>query len=359
MAKTSAKKTSRAPKGAALKVKGASRTSKGSALKVKGASRTSKGAALKVKGASRTSKGTALKVKGASRTSKVTALKAKGAPRTSKKTALAVTEDPNAPIMEPTPYWRPEYMGTIYALSSNIPDYMPRNEADLMVWMKAYIDNTSAYTVQFPAVFSNTAPFPHNILLPLWTRINNARNYIQSLADILRSWRTLNKIYLHASEHKLTAELGIPPAPPASGGTTTLWVGLIGIIDAQVRLLRAQPNFNQAIAELFGIVPKRPPTVDPTTVNPNLRGKNTGGEVVITFRAAAGIKGAAGAFLRVNRGDGKWHDLAMMTTASRIIDAHVQPAEPGVWIYEFYYVNERGNQVGGVHQVVVTVPFEA
>jgi len=331
-----AKKATRASKERPITNKERSRTAKERLIKTKERSRIAKERPIKNKERSRTTKERPIKAKERTRTAKERSIKAKESTNTS----------PDALITEPNPFYKPEFMGKVYALTTNIPDYMPKNEADLMVWAKAYIDNTAAYIIQFPTVFSNTAPFPHNILLPLWTRINNARNYIQALADILRSWRTLNRIYLHASEHKLTTELGIPPAPPASGGTVSLWAGLIGIIDAQVRMLRVQPNFNQAIAELFGIVPKKPGSSSADSFELNLRGKFTGAFVRLTFRSAANIKEAVGVRILCDRGNGHFEIVSPLTTSGHFEDWHPLPARACAWLYIAELVGANNAPIG-------------
>jgi len=63
--------------------------------------------------------------------------------------------------------WRPEYLGNPFVLSNNIPDYMPRAEADMVDWMKSYLDTAGQLSPTFPGVFGNSAPFPVISLVPL------------------------------------------------------------------------------------------------------------------------------------------------------------------------------------------------
>jgi len=249
---------------------------------------------------------------------------------------------------DPDPLFKPEFLGHPYVLNQNIPSYMPRNEADLMEWMQAYLANATTLIPHFSAVFGVNAPYPVSSLVLLWNNLSKARAFLLSLVDLVNSWRSLKNIYLFSNEHRLPVMLDAPEVPPDPEVNGTIWAGLVGMIDAQVRLLRAQPGFNQTHAELLKIIPRKTHAPDLLTLTPNLRAKNTGGNnpaMELSWRGAASIKGVWGVRVQVDRGDGHWQDLPTGKN-SRLVDTHPQPAHPVTWVYRAEYVNEYVNEYG-------------
>ena len=225
-----------------------------------------------------------------------------------------------------------------------------------MDWIRNYLDVAKTYVDTFPDVLGPEAPFPRQDVGNFRAGLVTARVAAREAEELARAWRAFTRIGLYATDHRQTPPL---TAPEITVNLTTVYswslIGIVGIIDQQVRALREHANFNQSIAEHLGIIPKAPPgPPNPATLSPGGRTRNDGGEVLVTFKSAASIKGVFGVEIRVDRGDGHLH-LLTTTGGSRFIDAHLQPERPTAWVYYLNYVNERGIAIGVQSSVTVTV----
>jgi len=190
--------------------------------------------------------------------------------------------------------------------------------------------------------------------------IGTMRVATREAEELARSWRAFKNIALYATEHTLEEPL---TSPVITVSLTTPYseslVGIVGIVDAQVRALRAHDNFNQSIAEHLGIIPRQPGTPNMETITPNLRVRRTGEgstpAMTLSWRGISGLAGVWGVRISVDRGDGQWHELPTGKT-SRLIDMHPQPAQPCTWNYRAEYVNEFGVTIGvASHASVIAV----
>jgi len=263
------------------------------------------------------------------------------------------------PAERPQDRFRPDLLGTPYVLSISVPTYMPREISELLRWMLTYLSNAAKLAATFPTIFGPAAPYPPALLQSIWSIVNQTVDNLNAWGDYVRSLRIYRDIVLFAREQAAGSVLPPPlPTPPAVLGTSH--VGIVHLIDAQVRLLRIQPNFNQTHAELLGIIPPAPGSVDLAQIIPALRVRNMGGNrVLLNWRSAGGIRGIMGAIVRVNRGDGRWIDLATNTPVGHFTDTAMQPVEPGVWTYAVFYMDESGGQIGQVSEVSITVSASA
>jgi len=126
--------------------------------------------------------------------------------------------------------------------------YAPTNEADLMEWIGAYADNALNYLTQFPAVFGSGAKYPLTVIRTTWQDLQMVRPFLMAVCDYTASLNAFKNIVLYARE--LGRDLAAPEELVFPAGmTTNSKIGLLGMIDWQVRLLREQPGFNQVIAE--------------------------------------------------------------------------------------------------------------
>jgi len=347
--------TARKSKASLRKTKATPRNSTTSPRKPKAALRNSKTSPRKTKTTPRNSKATVRKTKAAPRKPKASPRNSKAALRNSNAALHIPQETALEPAGEPHNRYRPEYLGRPYVLSTNIPNYMPRSEADLMDWIRNYLDVAKTYVDTFPDIFGPEAPFPRQDVGNFRAGLVTARVAAREAEELARAWRAFTRIGLFATEHKQAPPL---TAPEITVNLTTVYswslTGIVGIIDQQVRALRVHANFNQSIAEHLGIIPRPPTTPDSATANPNPRGRVDGVRVFLNFRSPAPIPGAVAVEIRVDRGDGVLHHLTT-TGGSSFIDVHVMPANPTAWTYLFNYVDNRGEILGVTGSVTVIV----
>ena len=159
----------------------------------------------------------------------------------------------------------------------------------------------------------------------------------------MRSWRSLKNIFLYSTEHRFTTALTIPPPAVTTIVNSSIWAGLVGMIDAQVRQLRETPGFNQTHAEQLGIIPRAPSNPNLDTLTGNLRARN--------------FRGVRTATVQVDRGDGAgWQHLTSSRNDGSFVDNHPQPERPCTWVYRQFYIDENGNQIGLVsHASIIAV----
>jgi len=233
---------------------------------------------------------------------------------------------------------------------------MPKREPELMEWLASYAQSALALAGDFPAVFGPGAPYPAAGLVKAVENVARSRATVLALLKTLESWRAFKNIGLFADGPLAVPAVQPMPMPPDHGVAPMEWVGLVGIIDSQVRELRRTPGFNRIVADLLKIIPPRPHAPDLNTLDLRLRARVLGerGAVELRFRSVAGLKGAWAVKVEVDRGDGVWHALAT-TTRGRLRDAHEQPERPSTWVYRAYLVDEAGRQAGAVSRTNVIV----
>ena len=349
------------PKTNSKAAKPAPRSKKAVIRKPKPAPRGVKTAPRSAKPAIRSAKSVPRSAKPAPRSAKTAPRSAKTAPRGAnalKKAANIMEEAASEFSHGYETRFKPEYLGNPYVLNTSVPNYMPTNEADLIDWIRNYLASAETIKTEFPNVFNITSsPFALTKLQTLFTRVEEAREAVLFFADYTRSWRSCSRILLHATEYNQIAGFNSPPAPPAFGEWTPAQtvIGLVGLIDLQVRMLRGGPDFNQTIAELLGIIPRPPSVPDFATVNLNLRVRRDGERVTATWRAAGGIPGARAATLQVDRGNGVWETLQSGITISRFEDHHPQPVQPCTWVYGVFLTDASGTRISSIFHAAITV----
>jgi len=246
-------------------------------------------------------------------------------------------------------------MGTSYVLHKFNVSFIPRSEREMLFWLAQYVNTARTYRLDFPAVFNaSDYRFSFHVLEALFQRVQEAFASLDTLPGVLRAVTAWKNILLYNRSHDPV------PAPRPERDmlppTDAARTGLLSIIVEQVRLLRQQPNFNEAIGRQFGIIPTPAPAPDPATLNPNASARFTGGLVELSFRSPNGIRGVEFAEIRCDRGDGHVH-LVGMTTHARFTDHHDLPAAGARanWVYHLCYVDRSGNFVGQESIVDVTV----
>ena len=272
-------------------------------------------------------------------------------------------KDPALPGENPTvPEGRritADYLGSAFTLihSHRLPPYMPRgNERLLLNWLSQYLSAATTHATTFPNVFNGAGIYSVHRTRTLFERIVEAFTSLDKLPGISRGVTAWKNILLFNRDHLTSvlpprAETGMLPAPEAAPHT-----GIVGMIDAQVQLLRQQPGFNEALARQFGVLPTpSPSTPDPSTLDPQASAQFTGGAVVITFRAPRGLRGVEVAEIRCDRNDGTGVHLVGTTTRARFVDHPDILEGRATFTYYVCYLDEAGVFVGQQSVADVTV----
>ena len=235
-------------------------------------------------------------------------------------------------------------LGTAYVLNRNTPSYMPNTERELLNWAAQYASTARALRLTFPEVFNAGDIYNVSVVEDLLARISDSLVSLGIVPGIIRGLTAYKNVLIYNRDH------GSVPPPPAENARipnlNSKHSGLVGIIDAQVRLLRGQPNFNESFARQLGILPTEGPTVDPATYDPQARGQFMGGAVLITARSPQGLRGVSLLEIRVDRNDGNGIVPAGATASSRFTDHHDLPARATHWIYYVGYLDRMGLPVG-------------
>ena len=250
--------------------------------------------------------------------------------------------------------FRPEYLGRPFVLSRNIPAYMPRTEPQLVDWIQSYINGALGLTTMFPSVFGSTAVYKISAVNVLFNVLREIRESLGDFTDYTRSLRAYKNILLYADDHLPETPINSPPLPVAPVATASK-IGIVGIIDEQVRLLRVTPGFDQSIAVLLGIVPRAPSGIDPATFDLNLSARSVGATVELRFRSIERVREVKFVEIWCSHGNEPRH-LVGATTRASFIDTHPVPNESMVWTYTAWGVGEMGLRITPQSETTVVVP---
>ena len=247
-------------------------------------------------------------------------------------------------------------LGTAYALNRHRPSFVPATWAEFRNWMDNYLKVALANAQQFQPVYFAQGIYSAHRMQQTWEALLGVVAARENAAAASRSNTAVFNILLFNNSHDAFTPPKpiVPTMPPA---TAIPLSGLMGIIGKQVALLRQQPNFTEAYARLFGVLPTQAPHPDPATLDPQATAQFTGGSVVITFRAPRGLRGVEVAEIRCDRNDGTGIHLVGTTTRARFTDHHDMPADAAraVWTYMVCYLDEAGTYIGQQSVADVTV----
>jgi len=303
--------------------------------------RNAKAKPAKAKTASKNAKNGLIKAKNSS-------IKVKNNPIKVKNSSINAKNNPINAINEHDfglhPYWNPVYLGNPYVLNRNIPSYMPTNEADLVEWIRNYIQNAKTLLGTFTQILNGAVKVA--MIEEVFEAAVPSRQNIEQLDDHRRSWNAYKNILFYAREFTTAAAVPPPPALALETVLVTSRIGMVGMIDYQVRELRKHASFNQTIAELLGIIPRRPGAPEMNALDPNLRLAFTGGQVEAMVRAPKGIPGSWLVEILCDRGDGNGFQIVATTAYAKFTDPHPLPAQGvATWTYSAQFIRRDG----GIH----------
>ena len=231
---------------------------------------------------------------------------------------------------------------------------MPRQEKALMDWIDGYITAAVEMTERFPEVFGETATFKITKVRILFGFLKNARSRIVAITDYLRSLVVFKNILAYATDHEVGEPVGEPVAPPPGAQTFPEFIGIVGMIDFQVRLLRESPGFDQTVAAQLGIIPRRPHETDPADFDLKLSARIVGAKVELRFRSLRGVSGASLVQIWCAHGNEPGH-LVGSTTRASFIDVEPFPDKRTVWTYTAWIVNDMGIRISPESEAKVIV----
>jgi hypothetical protein len=130
---------------------------------------------------------------------------------------------------------------------------------------------------------------------------------------------------------------GAPMAPTFPTAVAAVAPGVEVRFRALVKLIKANPNYNESIGEALGIEGAQQTGPDLTTVQPEIDVVVSGGRVEVDW----GWQGNS-AFLdlceiQVDRGDGKGFNLLTYDSTPGYVDTAPFPAAPVKWTYKAIY----------------------
>ena len=241
--------------------------------------------------------------------------------------------------------------GSIYVISRNLPDYMTwhgRDKLAVLRWIAQYLSAAQANVTRFPAVFNSAGIYSVFRTRALYDRILEAQAAADKLHWLQRALTRWENLLFFHRDHAVpvlppVAEAGMLPTNDAA-----LFTGIVGMIVAQVALLRSQVGFNESLAGQFGLLPPPPaPAPDPATFDPAATAHFNGGWVEIRLRSPRSrhLPGVEFAEIRVDRGDGKVH-LIGTTAFSRFADHHEVPEIRTLWKYWVCYTTRDNAPLG-------------
>ena len=255
-----------------------------------------------------------------------------------------------------------EHRATLERLAASVtrrttPPYMPTTEHLLRQWVSSFLSVAAANRTVYPTVL-NASDWRFNLhtVQNLW---NVYLEYVAALEVVTPFQRfltmTKNSLLYAAPER-----VEIPPprnVPELYPKLTAQHVGVVGIIAGMAEALLALPNFTEADARKFGLLPQAAPPVDPASLDPDVTARFTGGAVVLSFRSPRAIRGVDFAEVRCDRGDGTGIQPVGMTISGRFTDHHDLPAAAGRanWVYYVRFVDSGGRTVGRESVADVTV----
>jgi len=235
--------------------------------------------------------------------------------------------------------------------------YLPTTEHGRRLWISSFLSVANASRLTFPTVF-NASDWRFNLrtLEAIWAVY---LEYIAALEAVtpLQRFLTMSKnALLNASPEAV--QLPPPrPMPAIYPKTTALHVGIVGVIIGMVDALRSLPNFTEADARAFGVLPQSAPHPDPATLDPEASARFTGTVVELTFRSPRSIRGVDLVQVLCDRGDGTGVHSVGTTSRSRFTD-HCELPAPNVraaWTYFCCFLDPSGNPVGQQSVCDVTV----
>jgi len=250
--------------------------------------------------------------------------------------------------------YRPEFLGEIYALNRTVPNYMPQgNEPALMDWLQNYVSVASQIAGQFMPVYGPFAQFSMSAIQEVYNNLLGARANAEAAREYARAANTYKNIIGYTTDHAAV----IPSLPPLKVVNFPLTrAGLIGMIDWQVRTLREQPGFNQALADRLGVIPPAPagpPAL--ANVTPGLRASNVGDFVRLRMRGAIRKLGIRSVRITCDYGDGEGFRFVTFNPTGTFDDHHPLPERPTARTYQAQFTLDNGIGVGLVSEASVTV----
>ena len=149
---------------------------------------------------------------------------------------------------------------------------------------------------------------------------------------------------------------GAPVAPVFPTAVPAVAPGIEVRFRALVQLIKANPNYNEAIGLALGIEGAQHVGPDLTTVQPVISAVISGNHVNIKWGWGGNSAYLDVCELQVDRGDGKGYGLLAFDTTPGYTDTQAFPAAPATWNYRaIYRVGDA--QVGlWSNPVSVTVP---
>ena len=266
----------------------------------------------------------------------------------------ATPETTNPAAEEPQTPEAATYQNLPYDLYTHLPNYVPRTEPERIAWLENFARAGDAYLATFPSILNATGPVSIYRLKAALERLREALVAIKAVANhgkALTAWK--NNILLNRTN-------GPVPAPiPEKGMTPTTEAASTGALGMAVEMAEAllkDPKFTKMHEEAFDLAPKHAPAPDPETLDPHVKAKFSGGQVVLAYRSPRNTPGADMVEIYANHGDGRLVRLAT-TTHAKFTDHHELPSDGTrtVWNYRVGFIDRTGATVGQQSLVEVTV----
>jgi len=234
------------------------------------------------------------------------------------------------------------------SISKSLPAYVPSTLPLLLNWIDSFLGAARGATAEFPAVFNASGIYNVHRATALRQLIADCTASLEGITTYQRGVTALRQRLLYRREMDAIANVPRPdPAMILPAATTSPISGLAHIVVAMAEMLKKQPNYKEDVhGRQFGLLPQGAPPVDPATLDPQVSGRFTGGEVVLTFRSPRDLRGVDVAEIKCDRNDGTGEQFIGSTVRARFTDHHDLPAGRAVWSYAVCYKNASGVYVG-------------
>lgn len=157
-----------------------------------------------------------------------------------------------------------------------MPDYIPKSDADLVVWY-------NNFNAKFPIYALGVGFVAGDIIA-----VQNEFNTLNWMVNVVEVFKAESKERVQYKDIILSKPVGtptpiVPTIPTITPPATIVVPGILARTRAIVNRIKAAPSYTPAMGQDLGIIGTAPPPPPPATAKPVLSLELDGGKVLIKF----------------------------------------------------------------------------